>query len=289
MKAGIRTLVIGLALALLSGCSAMRLAYTNADTYLVWQADRYFDLTTAQRSELRRIVTRLMDWHRAEQLPKYAQLADQAAARVTRGLTQEDLDWIWGGVNEALRDTLVAAAREAAPLVDQLTPEQIAHLESRLARENRDFAKEFLERKPEERRERRLKRASEQVEDWIGDLSDAQEARVKRYSEALPLTDEMRDARRKRAQGEFVAIARGKEAARRLAGWAEHLFPGGAYVGFEPAHAAALRRGQAEYQRMLLDLDRGLTPAQRRHAVERLKALADDFRQLSTPLSRPSK
>lgn len=277
----LRTALLAFAAALLAGCSAMKLAYTNADTYLVWQADRFFDLSSAEKTELRGRIAHLMTWHRREELPKYAAIAEQAGARVARGVHAEDIHWITEAVNGAIRDTLAAAARETAPLVDRLSPEQIAHLESRLARENRSFAKDFLEPAADERRERRFKRTRETLEDWVGRLGDAQLERVRRYSHGTPLNDEARDARRRRLQAEFVQIARNKEARQRLAAWTAQVFP--ADEGMEPG----LRANQAEYRQMLLDLDRTLTPAQRQHAVARFRDLAEDFRHLAHSASRP--
>lgn len=273
-----RTALVALAAALLSSCSAMKLAYTNADTYLIWQADRFFDLTSAEKTELRGKVNHLMAWHRREELPKYAVLADQAGARVARGVSAEDIHWITDAVTDAMRDTLTAAARDTAPLVDRLTPEQIAHLESRLARENRTFARDFLEPPAEERRDKRFKRTRDTLEDWVGRLNDGQLERVRRYSHGTALNDEARDARRKRLQAEFIQIARNKEAQRRLAAWTAKIFPSDA-----EAVDPSLRANQAEYRQMLLDLDRSLTPDQRQKAVARFRDLAEDFRTLARP------
>jgi len=47
-----RRLLILLAALLVTGCSATRFAYTNADVFLRWQAGRYLDLHGAQSEEL---------------------------------------------------------------------------------------------------------------------------------------------------------------------------------------------------------------------------------------------
>ena len=276
----VRLAPVCLLAALLSGCSTIRLAYTNADTYLSWQANSFFRLSSEQRSELDQSVSRVLAWHRAQALSKYAQLAEEAAVRVARGLAHEDLAWAAEAINAQAREALVAGARETAPLVDRLAPEQLVHLEGRLAQENRKFVEEFIEPSAAQRRERRLRRTIEQVEDWIGGLSDAQLERVRRYSRETVIADELRDAHRRRMQAEFVAIARVREAHSRLAGWAARVFPE-KELGLDAAHAAAVRANQAEYLQMLIDIDRGLTPAQRRRAVARLQGYADDFRTLA--------
>ena len=264
MKA--RRLFALLALACLQGCSATRIAYENADVYLRWQANHYFDFQGEQSDELDRRLAGFLAWHRAKALPQYAPLADAAAARVLRGITREDLEWSYDAVQAQIRQALAAAAGEAAGLLDRLGPEQISHLERRLAEENRKFAKEQVQGSMEERQKRRVKRNLERLEEWFGPLSEAQAGRVQRYSERAPLSAELRERDRRRRQAEFLAMLRAREAGRRLARWAQDWD-----AGREPAYAEASRATRAEYVELLLDLDRTLSMEQREHAARRLQ------------------
>lgn len=274
MKAG--WLLVYLALAFLQGCSVTRLAYNNADVYLRWQANHYFDLQGEQSEEFDRNLAAFLAWHRATALPQYARLAEEAAARVLRGIKREDLEWSYDAVRARIREALGAAAGEAAGLLDRLGPEQIDHFEQRLAEENRKFAKEQVQGTVEERHNRRVKRNLERLEEWFGPLSEAQAGRVRRYSARAPWSGEMRERDRKRRQAEFVAMLRAREATRRLARWAQDW-----EAGREPAYAEASRATHAEYIDLLLDLDRTLAAEQREHAVRRLKRFAGLFESLS--------
>ena len=267
-----RAVLACVAALLLAGCSATQFAYRNADTLLRWQASGYLDVHGAQSDELDARIAALTAWHRARALPQYVGIVEEAAKRVARGLSREDLLWSYDSLRAQGDEALRRASAEFAPLLDSLDAAQIRHLEQRLAEDNRKFAKEQLAGTPEERARRRLKRNVERLEEWLGDLSDAQLERVRRYSERAPFTAEHRDRYRKRRQAEFLAMLRAREAGRRLADWA---------AGWErerdPAYAAASRALQAELESMLLDLDRTLSPVQRRHAVARLQAYAKDF------------
>lgn len=262
-------------LALLQGCSAIRVAYDNADTLIRWRANNYFDFEGGQVEELDRRVAAFLDWHRAAALPQYARIARDTAARVERGLTQADVEWAYAALEAQAREALRAGARGAAPLLDGLQPEQIAHLERRLAEENRAFARENLGGSHGERRDRRLKRTIERLEDWMGELGAEQEALVRRYNEAAPMFIELRDRDRKRRQAELVAMLRAREARKRLADWAA-----GWDRDREPAYAAAMREWRAAYAGLLAALDRTLNPEQRRAAADRLRAFAADFEHL---------
>ena len=264
------------ALTFLSGCSVTRLAYNNADVFLRWQSNHYFDFQGAQSDDLDRAVVGVLAWHRGAALPQYAKLAEEAAARVSRGIRQEDLDWSYDAVRVQVREALGIAAGEAAAMLDRLRPEQIGHFERRLAEGNRDFAKEHVHGTLEERHKRRVKRNVDRLEEWFGPLSDAQAARVRLYSERAPWSADLRERDRKRRQAEFVAMLRAREAKRRLAAWVQDWEGGRA-----PAYIEASQATRAEYMKLVLDLERTLSMEQREHLVTRLKRFAGLFESLS--------
>lgn len=263
------------ALLLCSGCSTVRFAYNNADVFLRWHAGRYLDVHGAQSEELDARIAAFLAWHRANALPQYARLTTEAGRRFARGLSQQDLVWGYDSVQAQLLEAVRVGAGEIADLLDRLTPEQIEHLERRIAEDNRKFAREFLSGTVEERHRRRVKRNLERLEEWFGGLSEVQVERVRQFSERAPLTDAPRDRERKRLQAEFLAMLRAREATARFADWA---------VTWEsrrdPSHATAARTQRMEYFAMLLDLDKTLTAGQRQAAEGRFREVASDFEQL---------
>ncbi|TMH74269.1 MAG: hypothetical protein E6H57_00740 [Betaproteobacteria bacterium] len=261
---------------LLSGCSTVRLVYDNAETYLRWRAALYLDFEGAMAEELDERIAAFMAWHRAQALPKYAQIADEATRRFERRLQPADLVWGYDSIIAQARESLRAAAVQGAPLLDQLTPQQITHLERRLGEDNRRFQRENLRGSERERRRRRTERNVERLEDWVGRLSQAQLERVKQYSERAPLLDDLRDRDHKRIQAEFLAIVRAKEAKKRLPDWAANYDR-----GREPAYVAAVEASRKEYFAMALELDRSLSAQQRARAAGELRRYADDFRTLA--------
>jgi hypothetical protein len=254
----------------------VRLVYDNAETYLRWRAALYLDLDSAMGDELDERIAAFMAWHRAQALPKYAQLADEATRRFERKLAPADLVWGYDAILAQARESLRAAALEGAPLLDRLSPREIAHLEKRLGEDNRRFARENLRGSERERRRRRTERNVERLEDWVGRLSQAQRDRVAQYSERAPLLDEFRERDHKRIQAELLALLRTKEANPRLpelaANWER---------GRDPAYVAALEASRKEYFAMALDIDKSLSPQQRARAAAELRRYADDFRTLA--------
>jgi hypothetical protein len=269
-------LLVAVFTVLLTACSAVRLVYDNAETYLRWRVALYLDLEGEMADELDERIAAFMAWHRAQALPKYAQIFDDARRRFERHLQPADLVWGYDAVIAQAREALRAAAERGAPLLDRLGPREIANFERRIAEDNRRFAKENLRGSERERRKRRTERNVERLEDWVGRLSQAQHQRVAQYSERAPLLEELRDRDHKRLQTELLAILRAKEAKKRLPDWAASYDR-----GREAAYLTALEVARKEYFAMALDIDRSLSPEQRARAVNELRRYADEFRSLA--------
>ena len=276
MRPVIKVILAAAAAWLLAGCSSVRLAYDNADTYLLFRANSYLDLDAKGSDELDERIDEFFAWHRRTALPQYARLSDDAAKRVTRGLSREDLVWGYDSMVAHARQSLRYAAERVAPLLDRLTPQQVAHMEKRFADDNRKFAREYLRGSEAERRKRRARRVEERLEDWVGNLSHVQAEKVKQFSERTPLYDELRARDRQRLQAEFVDMLRKREAQKRLPDWItnwEH--------GRDPAHHAAAERYRQDFLGLILEIDRTLAPEQRSRAAANLRRYAEDFRVLA--------
>jgi hypothetical protein len=261
---------------LASGCSTVRFAYDNADAYLRWKAGTYVDLQADEADELDDRIDEFHAWHRKSALPKYAQLAQEASRRFGDGLSRADLDWGYDAVRGQARESLHKAAELAAPMLDRLTPAQVAQIERRFTDENRQFRRDFLRGSERDRRRKRAKFVVDRLEDWVGKLSQSQLERVREYAERMPLIDELRERDRRRLQGEVLAIIRAREAQARLpgriAGWER---------GREPAFVAALQAWREQYFALLVDIDRSLSTEQRGRALTHLRRYAEEFETLA--------
>jgi len=262
--------------ALACGCSTVRFAYENADAYLRWKAGSYLDLQGEEADELDDRIDEFHAWHRKNALPKYVGLANEASLRFADGLSRQDLVWGYDSLRVQARESLRKAGDLVAPLLDRLTPEQVAQIERRLAEENRQFYRDHLRGTESDRRKKRAKYVVERLEDWVGKLTQAQIQRVRKYADQAPMVDELRDRDRKRVQKDVIAILRAREArvrlGERLANWDQ---------GREAAYVAALELWRDQYFSMLMDIDRSLTPEQRVRAQSHLRRYAEEFEALA--------
>jgi hypothetical protein len=272
---GLKLAALGLAL-LAGACSqAMRVAYDNADAFLHWRMQSYLQLAGEASEDLDERIDDFLAWHRAKALPQYARISADAARRAAAGLSPADLVWGYDSFAAQAKESAQQAAARLAPMLDRLTPEQVAHMEKRLADDNRKFARENRGSE-KDRRNRRAKRTVEQLEDWVGKLSKEQVARVRQFSESSPLFDDLRDRERKRVQSEFLSIVRAREARKRLPVLVENW-----ERGRDPAYVAANKALRGEFEKLLLDFDRSLSAEQRARAVSRLRSFSEDFAALA--------
>jgi hypothetical protein len=270
------------AMCILAGCSTLRLAYDNADTFLHWRASAYVPLTGRASEELEERIDDFLLWHRRHALPQYARLATEAARRTAAGLSPADLVWGYDSFMAQARESVREGAVRIAPMLDRLNAEQVAYLERGFVEDNRRFARENLRGSEKDRLKRRTRRMVDRLEEWVGKLSQAQVERVRQYAERAPMLDELRDRDRKRLQAQLLAIVRAHEAVKRLPaavdGWER---------GRDPAYVAALAAAREEGNRMLLDFDRSLSAEQRARGVARLRGFAEDFRALAAAAKPP--
>ncbi|MDT7837417.1 DUF6279 family lipoprotein [Aquabacterium sp. OR-4] len=278
--------LVAACMTLLTSCSTVQLGYNQGPTLAWWWLDRQIDFTAEQRPRVQAALQAWFDWHRATQLPAYAdelqRLQKMAAGPVSGAQVCAQL----AGWQQRARVALEQALPAAAEVVRTLTPAQINQLERHQAETLDDATREFVRPPPAERRRQGLERALERFEPYYGPLDEAQRQRLDAGLAASPFDPERWLAeRRTRAQGLVRALrqwqAEQADAATVQAGLrrlAEEVI-----VSPRPAYADYQRRLTESNCALTAELHAGTSPAQRQRAVERLKRWEDDLRSLAAP------
>ena len=277
----LRLALLALSFALLAGCSAIRIAYNQADTLLAWMADDYFNFDAAQKQDFNTRMDRLLKWHRQEQLPDYARFLTGIKQRAQRPLLSEDAYWMVEGAKTRFRSIARHGANDAAALLVTLTPDNLRALEQQFDKVNQKFVREYkLNGTFDERKRARLERTLKQLRNWTGTLTDAQEHRIALLNAAIPSIDHLRHQDRQRRQQEFLALLKSRhnksEFAPQLRSWLTEWEKGRA-PEFEQAQAEVYDKRVALY----LDVERMLTPQQRDHVLQKLQGYIDDIHALA--------
>lgn len=275
-----RTAVAALLAALLGGCTAVRIAYNNADTLVRYMAADYVYLEPPQKDDFNARLDRFHDWHRARELPAYAALLAEASRRMEKGIAEADVDWAAAELRVRYRLLAAQAATEAAPVLVSLSPEQVSDMERKLAEANVKYAREHYLDDQGRRHRRDAKQLRTRFDDWLGSLTDAQEERIDRFVREHDALAMLRFEDRKRRQREGVALIRAERdptlLAPRLAGLFAHP-----EEGRPTEHRTAFARYDDALARLVVEIDRGATPDQRLRAVRRMAAYAHDFQVLA--------
>lgn len=279
-----KTLAVLVATAALLACSAVRLAYNNLPEFSYWWLDGYLDLNGAQSLRVRDELNRLLAWHRRNELPRLAALLARAQALAPQDLSPGQACELV----EAIRERLLAVARQAEPagteLALSLNQAQLRQLESKYAKSNAAYRKEWLELRPQARLDKRYEQLLERNEDFYGDLDAAQRALLRQQVTQSSFSPPMLDTERKRRQQEALALLR-----RLLAEPASPAEARAALHAYVTRVAVPDAGSWREHQQALLQegchnlaaLHNTTSAAQRDRAVRRLRAYEDDLRELA--------
>lgn len=282
----VKTLIIGVLLLALAGCSAVRLGYNNGPTLAYWWLDGYLDFDGSQADRVRAGLDDWFAWHRRTQLPEYATAIAALGARAAGPVSAEQVcawtdEWRQR-LDRATERILPAAAR----LLPDVTPAQWDRLARRQAEKLAENRAEFAPADPVERRQGQLRRAVERAETMYGTL----EAPQRRLLASL-LAESPFDADRWLADRE----ARNADLLRTLKSLqAGPLTPPQRIDGLralsqrlqrspDPVVREAQRRAGEFNCRAAAELHNSTNPRQREHLRQRLASWEEDLRALAAP------
>jgi hypothetical protein len=268
--------VVLLAALVAAGCSGARVVYGQLDVLLPWYFRDYVELDAGQRDQLRRSVETLLAWHRETEVGRYASFFRELSAEVGSPLApgrleaaRQDLETFWDDIARRV-------APDGAALLATLSDEQVESLFERMAREDRDLARESADRGPAERVERRARSLTRQVERWTGRLDASQREVVAACARELRGDTEGWLASRRAWQAALREALAGREDPAALAARLGHLLADGEDF-WVPSYRENFQADRQRVLRMLEDIDQSLSGRQRKHLQERLERWALDL------------
>lgn len=281
--------IIGVLLlgATLYGCSAIKLAYNNLPEFTYWWLDGYLDFNGAQSPRVKEQLAQLLAWHRKNELPKLLALVQKAEQMAPNDVTPAEVC----AFTDDVRARLVAVAKQAsqpgAELALGLGDAQLQTLERKYAKNNAEYASDWLERSPTKQHEKRYDEFLERNEDFYGTLDTGQRRLMRQLTERSIFDPRRLDAERRKRQQESLVLLRG---------FSNSAMPQSEARAAIDAYALRISEPPPgpwrDYQQALLQegcsnvaaLHNATRPAQREQAVRRLRAYEQDLRDLmATP------
>lgn len=185
---------------LLAGCSS-RFAYNNLDWLVHWYLDDYVELEREQKVVFDENFDQWQSWHREQELIQYRNHLGELREQLSHGnLSQQQ----WLGHFERgrghwmrLRDRI---SPELASFALLLSDEQIQSVFAEIADKRAEAIEEYQDVAEEDRLDERIEGMQEDVERWIGDLSDLQKSIIQDYAPRFRPTFATRLAYQQRMQ-----------------------------------------------------------------------------------------
>jgi hypothetical protein len=134
--------VLSLFICLAAGCGPT-FTYKHLDRLIPWYVDGYVDLSRDQRAILRGQLEPLLQWHREEELVRYAGIIDRIGDDLSRPVTPTDVQgWIDAVTAAAERseETMLALALDFGATMSDA---QMAGIERSLWERQQDHEEEF--------------------------------------------------------------------------------------------------------------------------------------------------
>ncbi len=281
-----KLLIIGSALVLAAGCSALRVAYSNGPTLAWWQLDGWVDADREQAPAVRAAIERWFAWHRGTQLAPTTALLAEARAQLAGPLTGEAVCRFNDRLQALTQPAIDRALEEAAELVPLLTEANFRAMETKGAAELAEDRDELLQADAAERRAQALERARKRFERIYGRLVEPQMAVLRDGLAELPLDPERWIADRERRQRETVALLRRLQAERapreqRLA--ALKALVEARVTPTDPERRARQQRLEQANCALVARLHNTTTTAQRERARDNLQGWESDLRAVMQP------
>lgn len=269
-------------------CSLGKLAYSNAafaytkvPPALAWMVGDYVDLSGDQKDWLRERVDAALVWHRARELPQYQHFCEEILAYAAAGsVTPAQV----GDMDRELRDyynrMLDHVTPDLADLLLQLDTDQTGQLDRKFAKDNLKMVHDAEDGTAADRSASRTKKYLVPIEEFVGDLTDAQNAIVKRYADGYEELTQYRLADRQYRQSETLRMIGAKVSREEMIAGLHRLF-----VETRSWRSPEYRRKLAERDEklyaMISELAASLSMQQRAYLQTRVRGYMGDIAGLS--------
>jgi hypothetical protein len=285
----LKIIVAGLLLALLSACSAVKLAYNNGHELAWWWLTDYIDVKGEDRATLRQAVHQLHEWHRREQLPTYVEMLRRWQGPVGGDMNSEQVCRMADDVMQraaALAGAVQVLDTAALQVLARLNSAQLAEMERNFAKSNRKFREKYVDVSPKELLDKRLDTGLSRAEWLYGSLGRAQEQALRSALQAAPWDAREALESRQRRQQDIAQTLRNLSQTQATPDQARAALGAMLSRQFDPQDNGERARVMAMRQQScqtLSQLHASTTPAQRSKAQETLRNYAADLAILVAP------
>ena len=262
----------------LVGCSANRLLYNRADTFIRWAADDYVALDREQQAAFDQRLDDLLAWHRSEELPRYREFIVTSLDTLEDGVTLEEAVAISDEIDLAADRFQAQFIELLLATAEDLSDVQIQDFLTELERNQTEYADERLVRDEEAYYADSTKTMTDLVKRLIGRLNRDQRAEIAERSKNLTRLDGLWHDDRARWGSALRVILESK-----APGWQEEVRRLGETRSEAriPEYVAGIEHNGDVILALLVDIINSRTERQDRRMRRFLEGLVDDIDALT--------
>ena len=178
-----------IALIFLTGCSSTTFVYNRIDILLPWYLGSYVDLSRDQKQYLDELLIPFFNWHRHEELPRYAEIINSVQGLLDSEVEVENIALITLDVEESwfrLGDGLLL---RIIPLAKDLTDEQINNFLQVMQTKIIESENKYLKRNDQVYQKDNYKRLRKNLRRFIGTMNKEKLDLVKIASKSMRRVD----------------------------------------------------------------------------------------------------
>ena len=262
-----------------SGCTT-KLAYDFLDWGLYWELKDYVKFTRDQRLLVKDEISQLIDWHRSEELPQYADQLEKLSKELKSGITVEQLEESYNNLRDSWQRIVIKTLPAAVDIISNLNDEQVNDFFEKLIEKEGDDAKKIEKGTNARTLKKREAYVSKKIVDVIGKLNEDQKSLIAQWALSMKPTKELSLAQAIQWRTRMQTVLAERHNEQQLENNLMVLFANPDQLR-SASYRRVIEKNKRLIMQLLFDLNQTLTNQQRSKLVKKLKSYINDFRDLS--------
>ncbi len=262
-----------------SGCTT-KLAYDFLDWGLYWELKDYVKFTRDQRLLVKDEISQLIDWHRSEELPQYADQLEKLSKELKSGITVEQLEESYNNLRDSWQRIVIKTLPAAVDIISNLNDEQVNDFFEMLIEKEGDDAKKIEKGTNARTLKKREAYVSKKIVGVIGKLNEDQKSLIAQWALSMKPTKELSLAQAIQWRTRMQTVLAERHNEQQLENNLMVLFANPDQLR-SASYRRVIEKNKRLIMQLLFDLNQTLTNQQRSKLVKKLKSYINDFRDLS--------
>lgn len=197
------TIILGVLISLLVGCSSVKLGYRFVDNAIRWKINEYVSLNPQQSVAVTQRINQFHRWHQTTQVATYANFMGRKAVQFEKpNLTAADFSKIYDEAFSIMSVSMDELVPVITDMLLSLSPEQIRQVIKNLERESAKDLKKDFGITPAQRLNKRKNKMVKRLVKWTGNLNKTQLEMIASWAKELPVDKDVRVSR----QSKFLSM-----------------------------------------------------------------------------------